>query len=435
MLNRRTPRISLVGTVVPQAPGPTLRGYIQAHHRRSIVQSNGAAGNFSGCGLGQYYSHSGMGCSNCSSCPPGKYRHGCGEASEGNCVSCEIGTVKRFEGDWNTTCVQCPLGSSTWVNETGGQGGNFTDCYFMHTCRQYRDNGHRVSKVYHLSLQTARSYLVYNAVPFVDNGSVPEQFPSRQAFCDMNTDGGGWMLMLCYHRDRYNAEGVNDQELPLDPYDPTSCWSHLYLKSFSNAVMRTAAEVRLYCTSSNHDRIMHFKTSNQGVLGLAKRGVSQWNQASWWTQGATPLQTCRPPACTTHHFWRSAGNCSKCACRSDGMPRYPNGIEYIATETPADNCSKGTPGILDPLAPRCSCWGVSGYLWHSIGRKRPSEDQGHELKNDKLSEALLGHGPEWQSQFQEGHWKAFGIERLRPDHYIQAGKHFFRPEQENGVPT
>jgi len=31
------------------------------------------------------------------------------------------------------------------------------------------------------------------------------------------------------------------------------------------------------------------------VLGLAKRGVSQWNQPSWWNQGVTPLQTCHPP--------------------------------------------------------------------------------------------------------------------------------------------
>ena len=51
--------------------------------------------------------------------------------------------------------------------------------------------------------------------------------------------------------------------MPLDPVDPAQCWSHLYLKSFSDAVMRTAIEVRMYCTSSAHDRIMHFKTSEQ----------------------------------------------------------------------------------------------------------------------------------------------------------------------------
>ena len=46
----------------------------------------------------------------------------------------------------------------------------------------------------------------------------------------------------------------------------------------------------------------------QGVLGLAKRGVSQWNQPSWWNQGVTPLKTCHPPphghdngACSTEN--------------------------------------------------------------------------------------------------------------------------------------
>lgn len=145
-------------------------------------------------------------------------------------------------------------------------------------------------------------------------------FAARKAFCDMKTDAGGWMLMLCYNRNRMNVEGLNDKEVhsvflfrlrsfdqslpscvpmykrpasfsfhaglgsksclvhrrthnrthtlfheqvPLDPIDPAQCWSHLYLKGFSDAVMRTAFEVRMYCTSSAHDRIMHFKTSEQ----------------------------------------------------------------------------------------------------------------------------------------------------------------------------
>jgi len=27
------------------------------------------------------------------------------------------------------------------------------------------------------------------------------------------TDGGGWMLMLCYNRNRMNVEGLNDKEV------------------------------------------------------------------------------------------------------------------------------------------------------------------------------------------------------------------------------
>ena len=35
-------------------------------------------------------------------------------------------------------------------------------------------------------------------------------------------------------------------QIPLDPFDPAHCWSHLYLKGFSDAVMRTAVEVSVW---------------------------------------------------------------------------------------------------------------------------------------------------------------------------------------------
>ena len=73
------------------------------------------------------------------------------------------------------------LNSSTWLNMSqganysaaAGEVGNFTECYFMHTCQQYRQNGHLESRVYFLSLKKVTSYLVYNRVPFMEDGITP----------------------------------------------------------------------------------------------------------------------------------------------------------------------------------------------------------------------------------------------------------------------
>ena len=155
MLNRRVPRVALTGVVRPRKPSTGASDQVQA--LRAVISSNGSLANFS-CSHGQYWSALDSRCANCSSCPPGMYRAGCDRGSEGTCVLCEVGTIKKVEGAWDSQCVRCPLGSSTWINSTGTVAHNFTECYFMHTCRQYKDNGHHESRVYYLSLHKTSTY-------------------------------------------------------------------------------------------------------------------------------------------------------------------------------------------------------------------------------------------------------------------------------------
>ena len=226
MVNRRTTRISLVGTVRPNIPPPNALKYKKEHHLRSLIASNGTAANSASCSLGQVFkfalrvhvlmsdyvcaivwerlfdescgyrvytqtdwpatnlrtsppstfpdaccgtvlvagrsqmyrllgmnSHAITGCelrkivcqslSRCivqsrrensravpslknitqpwcltiakftlvsewhQPCPPGKYRKGCADDTEGYCFNCEMGSVKKLEGQWNTSCVRC----------------------------------------------------------------------------------------------------------------------------------------------------------------------------------------------------------------------------------------------------------------------------------------------------------------------------------------
>ena len=101
-------------------------------------------------------------------------------------------------------------------------------------------------------------------------------------------DRDNWVLIAAYnHQANTNPELVEG----VFPESPTEGFSHVWPGTHLGLTADDIAEVRFYCHSSLHNRVIHFSTKNEWVRNrILVGGNLPGNSPSHWNSGTTKLE-------------------------------------------------------------------------------------------------------------------------------------------------
>ena len=137
------------------------------------------------------------------------------------------------------------------------------------SCASLRSAGYAASGLY--TVYPGRSL---SSVPFT-------------VYCDLaSSDGFGWMLTYAYTRAQGANLALSPGVIPSGPAD----YAHTNVNQIPGYAETDIVEVRFFCTTTLHSRVIHFKTSNSFQAGVAFDGNNAGNSASQWTSGFTLLE-------------------------------------------------------------------------------------------------------------------------------------------------
>lgn len=125
----------------------------------------------------------------------------------------------------------------------------------------------------------ARNAGLASGVYSIDPDGAGTEFSAMDAYCDGETDGGGWTLVLNYvHADGTTPNVAERSTLPIlesgalgdDESTSKTAWGHA-----SPALVKALApkDLRFYGATSAHTRIVNFKTNATTCVSYATTGV------------------------------------------------------------------------------------------------------------------------------------------------------------------